>query len=40
MLMNRKPPFSHLIERVEVGKNYEISIKFKVAAESLLQKTA
>ncbi len=31
---------SHLIERVEVGENYEISIKFKVAAESLLQKTA
>lgn len=31
---------SHLIERVEIGENYEISIKFRVAAESLLQKTA
>ena len=31
---------SHLIERVEIGENYEINIKFRIAAESLLQKTA
>ena len=31
---------SHLVEKVEVGEGYQITIQFKVAAESLVRKSA
>ena len=31
---------SHLVERIDIGEGYKINIKFRVAAESLLAKTA
>ena len=31
---------SHLVERIDIGENYQINIKFRIATESLLAKTA
>ena len=31
---------SHLVERIEIGEGYEITIHFRVAAESLVRKSA
>lgn len=31
---------SHLVERIEIGEGYQITIQFKVAAESLVRKSA
>lgn len=31
---------SHLVERIEIGEGYQISIQFKVATESLVRKIA
>ena len=31
---------SHLVERIDIGEKYQINIKFRIATESLLAKTA